>query len=469
MELFGKIFLLLAAAFFGCSSPSSHDKALSSTDWLADIHKQWDNHRLEKYAGRLHLVFDTMKSALTNEDNENFLHGYNFIRTSLGQASAENLAQIDHAWLTQVQAAVRLYQFLEKESFNLPSTEHRELLKQAQSATGVIADISLAAAPHQGSWTYIDARDKTKHYIALCSKAPRHNQLFALYHELCHVAYQDSFHSVQLDEGHQTPDYFLNDATVQDLRATISRYICLGKKAFDTSTSWGKKVNERLSKPTLLWLPPLKQADYVKMDYLKFTEQRADLFACKALLNQENLTTLLYHLIELASSDYIIAEGHQDAHPSDFERTLYIAGFLVAHGVPLNQKLQELGTRGAPTDPSNAEASDTYLANDGARDFLQTYKQWQQDWENTQYIQWKRNITTIAQREGVTDAEKIRSLASMTIWKHDLALQEHTKAHLPIPDHEKQALYLYNLLRELLDKDRASSFENIDITWVKQY
>lgn len=454
------------------SDDAQHSDVLTYDDWKEGIHKKWQEEGMQKFATQLLCIVNRMSEEIKEDPatlyaQTRYAYGYTLLRELLcPEEPIQHFSCIDHEWLKQVQEAVRLYQFLEQENYQLPSRHHVQLLKEAQERTGIKADICLALCPNQGSWTYVDAQDETKNYIALCQASDVDLQMCFIYHELAHVAYKDSIHKVQIESGDKKPQDFLNELLFKEDLASVKKYRALGKKAFDDTTDLGKKVKDRLARSVFFWSPPIERGEYENMVYFKGVEQRADLFACRKLLEHGKLSAILRYIVHLLASDYVIAEGSNDTHPSDFDRALYCAGFLVENGVDINKALQELTIK-EPVLPDSMYVPCDRPLTPGARDFLRAYQEWQEAWEKHRYEQWKQNLLDQAEAEGISsDQEIMRGLASLVCWRHELAILESKKASRPIPEHTRVTLYAYNFLRELAGQPSAKSFSDIDLAWV---
>lgn len=164
---------------------------------------------------------------------------------------------------------------------------------------------------------------------------------WTLYHEFGHLFVD--FLTDLLEEK----IIYLNHPAIQNDSERIEKYIRIGKKSFDMSTAIGKKVLEILEHHDSFWdYSSLDEAQLIGMKYQRSCEQRADLFSLDNLLKHNELNALLAGLCNFADTDYIVVIGDSDVHPSNFERALYFAGFLVDHGVDLNaelKKFEEIG------------------------------------------------------------------------------------------------------------------------------
>lgn len=454
--------LILASAcsvlIINANTPNAYQKkaALPAeptgySSFKQEMRDQWEIDEKQTLCSRLFHLFGTLAAECkASSESARYLWHYNFIRELLEQEPACHVSYIDHDWVNEVEKEVRLYQFMEKERYMLPTPEQIQLLDQARIATGITEDISFAACPNPGSWTYIDGQDETKHYIALCATPEPPLQMFALYHELAHVLHRDSMHKVQIESGDKKPQDFIKEPLFASVLVQIKTFIALGKKAFDDSTVLGQKVNELLSKRTFLWFPPIDHNEYQKMVYFKGVEQRADLFACQKLLEAQQLDALLRHIRQLIGSNYIVAQGSKDTHPSDFERALYMTGFLVDKGININQAFNQLPEQAPGQRLCTSAPESPVVKSKGARDFLKAYYKWHTRWEKKCYEHWKQHVEERANIENIiSPLEKIRCVASLARRLSTLARQEKQKANRPVTDYTRQAFYAHKYLLEL--------------------
>jgi hypothetical protein len=168
-----------------------------------------------------------------------------------------------------------------------------------------------------------------------------------VYHELGHVVHRDHAKSLSMDDDVLAFKDELNRPEFKAALEKIKHYTELGKKAFDNTTNVGSRINKILAKRSTFWIEPEDKAEYTKMLYLRGKEQRADLFAIQRLYKQEKLSAILQAIRDyVIDRNYVVARGSKDVHPSDFERALYMAGFLVDKGMDINKAFKEWELRG---------------------------------------------------------------------------------------------------------------------------
>ncbi len=167
-------------------------------------------------------------------------------------------------------------------------------------------------------------------YIALCDHHDLAEQVSTLYHELGHIASQDIPH-----HSDKRCEDFTDDLVY------VQAYRKLGKTAFSTSTTLGKNIASILTSKPAFWVAPADREQYKKALIHRLSEKKADLFAVEHLLAQQQLSIIMHLLGSALASIHGIGSvtAKQNSHPSFFERLLYMAGFLVAHGVNIDQLL----------------------------------------------------------------------------------------------------------------------------------
>jgi hypothetical protein len=231
----------------------------------------------------------------------------------------------------------------------LPVTsQHKKFVAYAQTLMGVNEEILVLKNQHQFD-AQVGSAPSGKTYIGLCGTNDVEYNSFIVYHELAHLFHNDTLMKNQVSTGEKLSSYFLE---LPDFKAdldAIERYKELGKTAFDTTSLIGKRIHKVLQEYDNFWIAPEDEETYTDMLFLRGTESRADLLACKKLLEQKNIDPLL-RIIDLYSKQTgywgIQAIGDTYPHPSAFERALYIAGFLVDHGIDINEAFKKWNAEG---------------------------------------------------------------------------------------------------------------------------
>lgn len=206
---------------------------------------------------------------------------------------------------------------------------------------------------------------------------------FVLWHELGHAVHRDVSHkfsaSVKKDKNYEE---FLNDPLfVKDMKK-VAYYTRSGMEVLDDSSELGKKIRDAVAKAqdqrqlaqdeNPFWIRPVLPHLLKYYSYMRGTEQRADLFACRQLFNRGLINAIMRFVESLIDIEknpggevYAVSESFygfvQDEHPSDLERAVYIIGFLAAHGVDVNAALRDFEVRGTCVDAENLQAMLAYI------------------------------------------------------------------------------------------------------------
>ena len=395
------------------------------------------------------------------------LYIYNFIRELLNRTKAKSFSEIDQKWFSQVKKEIIPLLYAEEKKYSAPTLAQAELRDQAQKLIKIEDEILAFSYAGAGASGWVNPGIYS---VALCKTPDINIQLGVLYHELGHIVHKDMENRADINIGVKTHEEFLNDPSFKADIDRITKYLQLGKKAFDKSTPVGKHIVDILSRyPELhFWTQPRKKTLRNKISYLRGNEQRADLFEIEQLLANHQLDAILQGIADYAfgSSDIpVIAHPWEDHHPSDFERALYRAGFLVDKGIDINKVFQRWYATGTckPMPPDTLDVLFSMPAkSQGARDLTSAYKLWQAEQDKEKYNIWKEEQQAIWQKKGITTVpEQVRSLLSDTnSW---LAVIKRDPDHSE--DSEQKTLYYYNFLRELLHENTVSSWQNIDQSW----
>ena len=355
--------------------------------WKEVKEKQWEKGNIVTLAAR---VSDLIENILTNlnqpknnlnelDHKKDALFAYNFLKEMLGQQTIEDANNIDTVWLKQIEEIVDSYDLIESQGLEVPTQVN--LLKQAQKILKLEDEIHLWSGPIP-----LSTEIKGKYHIALCQTPDLDLQLCDLYHELGHIVHKDSANTEKMLNKQMPVESLITMPDFQTDLERIKRYTRIGEKAFDASTPTGKRIKEALSQNATFWILPKDKEAYNEMVYLRGTEQRADLFACDKLLEQNNTNALLQRIATLARSSYYVAPSEGEAHPSSLERALYTAGCLVDKGIDINKALETWHSTGLCIYSLDRPAESLFqeikakklMETKGAQDFLKTYSHWQE-------------------------------------------------------------------------------------------
>jgi hypothetical protein len=392
------------------------------------------------------------------------LYDYNFLRELLHLSPASSVDEIDKTWASEVAEEVNPYGTMDLHGYGVPLSGQKELIDQARKLLDIQEEIAVFSFPSMIGGA--SGTIKGKPYIALCRTPDLDGHLYTIYHELGHIVHHDSQNTGLMLAGSKSPQEFLDDPEFKADIDRITRYLELGKKALDTSTDVGKRIHAILAQHATLWNPPADPQKYKEMLVERGQEERADLFALDKLFEQKNIGPLLTTIDEWSSSNYIVAEGAQDPHPSSIERALYIAGFLVDKGIDVNAALREWEHEGMCIPSGEFEfITDTSLEgkSQGAQDFLKVYKAWLDKQQAQDYEQFKREREQAWDRQGLAATQRILEL----VWLVEKNLKA-LKADPFSKHNNREALFSYNFARELYKLPRAASIKDIDRKWLER-
>jgi hypothetical protein len=215
--------------------------------------------------------------------------------------------------------------------------EQEEILKSAQQLIGLKEPIIALRHPQEvqnGSAFKVDG----KSYIALSMEPDLDNLLFTIFHELGHIVHNDSEMKDLFQDKAITLDK-LFQSTYKDDIDRVKKYLSLGKKVFNSQTKIGREILKILERKPSLWEAPADNKRYELMVLSRTQEKNADLFALDVLFELNRTATIL-NAIDFHGV-YPVTADAKSTHPSDFERTLYIAGFLADKKISVNAALKD--------------------------------------------------------------------------------------------------------------------------------
>ena len=446
--------------------------------WKQELDEIWNEENISTLASKvLSLIyFINDVSADTDSTRSTYqLYAYNSLRELLGVAPVQSISKADRQWLEQVEEEADPYEYMEKEKYDVPTIRQTQLLNQAKKLLKLEDDIhifSFYQYDYEGEAASIKPG---KGSIAICRLPDLDEQLGILYHEIGHIVHKDDENTDAVEAKRKTSKEvigepcFKNSTKIEncfekDLEK-IKHYLDLGKKAFDNSTPVGRRVNEVLSQYTSFWTPPEDEAERDEMIYFRGTEQRADLYEAEKLFKLNKMSAILQEIAKfLLNSDPIIAQP-TEKHPSDFERGLYMAGFLVDKGIDINEAFKQWYRTGKcqymPPDTLEALFS-MPPKSQGARDFIKAYQAWQKEQEKEDLILWTEDLNETMEKDEVKTApEKIEWL----LWEI-LSFLSDIKEQPQDEESQWEAVQLYNVLRQLLNESPITTWQDIKIPWL---
>lgn len=289
----------------------------------------------------LELMEELRERAGSRDDD--MLWAYNYVRELLEQPTIESASHIDWQWLQDAQEELLVLQQLEDESLiaqeGIVRATHSqtELITSIRNELGI--DRGLAMLSYRGVGGFA-----TSYYIALCRNPDLNTRLAALYHELTHVLYRDTFIRKQVAWGELSAEELLADPSLKDAVTLIDQYAYLGKKAFDHSTKLGRRLIPLFGED--FYKAPENQLKKGASMLHHAHEKRADLVELQKLFEHNYIDAILQEIEFYGFSQYQKKLGGNAEHPSDIERALYMAGFLAAHAIDVNSALRKREERG---------------------------------------------------------------------------------------------------------------------------
>ncbi len=446
--------------------------------WNDEIKQEWKKRKIESFACKIVDILIKIENALKEfrADSNNlffkkrFLYCYNLLREMLHLDNAKTITEIDYPWIESIRKEALLNEFLEKYHYELAPDILENILTEAREAFHLDDSIVLAVRKGKGG---TNAYGNGINFYIVLGLANEHNHQYKVfYHELGHIMLKHD----------KTPEMRNNTISLEEIdlllssddfiqgREKISKFINIGKKAFTNKTRLGKTINSIVSSMLPLWVLPLNDYEYKKTTLAREYEQQADLFACDKLLKLGKLDPILATIELYALSNYITAYGNEDEHPSNFERALYMIGFLVDKGLDINQAFDEWYSKKdiQAHKPSIAFAASSKDAVNNEV-FSKAQQIWQQDATTESFKQWKMHVEASWQREGLTTLyAQVNMLFSSIKHFYYIAQREMERVISKPADYELQALYNYNLLRELLGQSPAVSFAEINFLWMQE-
>ncbi len=290
------------------------------------------------------------------EISRSYLFAYNFLRELLHAPLAKTIHHVDKEWLQTLhlkglsaeKEIKNVAEALEIGSLltgALPATlAQKQLVKEAQAIIGLKDKLLTLWYPDITTGGQVGTVSKSKAYIALCQEPDLDAMLFTIYHELGHIIHDDHRIYKEIEEGKLSPSTVNRRPDVRKDLKRVNHYRELGKNVLDDTTSIGRNMREIIAKKPALWEIPPSREDYNELLRSRIAEKRADLFALDTLLEQNKISTILTDMHLSAPTpleEDKITAGEDSTHPSDFERVLYMAGFLADHGIDVNKALKE--------------------------------------------------------------------------------------------------------------------------------
>jgi hypothetical protein len=287
------------------------------------------------------------------------LNAYNYLRELYNRPFIASLDELDEQWFRQ-KAREFAYEKLAQSTL-----AQKRLVREAQKRLGLKKDILVKSSGRSE-----DARASWSPYarglpvLIMGTEPDLDTRLFSTYHELGHIAHNDGVNEFLVEDGEKTFQGIMADPEFKRDVNRIEYYKELGKKAFNKSTRIGKRINTILNQYDMFWVQPLSGKIRPHVQYELDKERRADLFALDKFYGLKKITTILNMIYRHASgtrrSFYLKGGEHPIVldtakypelnHPADFERALYMAGFLVDKGIDINAAFREWENRGVCID-----------------------------------------------------------------------------------------------------------------------
>lgn len=399
---------------------------------------------------------------------QELLYTYTILREMLGQKVANTLEEVSKEWVQEVAKAAYPYAYIEQKKKYPPLLGTVELLTQAKEYLNLKEDIfALSDLDPKGGYSTV--HKDGRYSIALPTLPDRNSRLFVLYHEIAHIIYRDvEVRQELLDHNRDVPQAFLDDPEFAKYCQLVEDYKGKALTAFDESTRVGRYALEIMSKYSSFWSVPFRPKLYRTLTLLRNQEARADLFACEKLYEQGKIEPIVAQIAEKVLSGYIVALDY-DEHPSHFERALYMAGFLVAKGLDINQLLKEWQQEGISvineSEPALQFSEELFPlpSSKGAGDFYAAYAKALPSSKDA-YVYWKR------ERESYWRAEQINGpiLQKFDLLTKLLLFLRHLKEVPTFTPYQIEALYSYTMLREFLGLPTNVFVKDIDEEWIER-
>ena len=362
---------------------------------------------------------------------------------------------MDLEWLSELETSNQYFDRVERYNYELATLSQEALVAEAKEIIGLEKKIEVY------SWENLG--ESHTNFIVLCSIPDLDQRLTTVYHELGHIVHHDSQENVEIEnDSHRIQERIESADFSEDLKH-IQDYLEKGKLAFDETTHVGKIILETLKTNPPLWLPPKTPEAYKKMFYLRGQEQRADLFLLEQLLKQNKLSSIVRKIDDYGTSNYVTVNGEEDKHPSDLERALYMAGFLLDHHIQLNKFIKESESNGICIDAENLHPDFKHSKNHpGSLDYIAAYWRWKDSQEA--YDHWKiEKMKVWNSPESEPDLVKQAQLIEYT-----QSLLEGLKEASQNTHRNKKLLYSYNFLREIYKAKTVKSIEEISKNWLEE-
>ena len=310
---------------------------------------------------------NSLSDSTIQNTTKDLLSDYNIIRKTFNMPIADSPRNIDIDWVNEI--AIKLNKILAKENklqqvmyvhkADMPTYAQQALLQEAKKHSNLEHEITLLTT---GAESQVGFYSDLGSVLFIDKDCDLDWRLFATYHELGHIEHEDLFYIQKSDLANSNTDEFKK--FTHDIQR-IHEYLDLGRTAFDETTLLGRKINTffnpniwdkiyTLGYAGILWVEPDDQKIYNLTLFDRAKEQRADLFATEKLFEQQKINSILMIIQKWGLSPYTTAYEDVDQHPSDLERALYIAGFLVSKGIDINAALRNFNSKGVCIDAETA-------------------------------------------------------------------------------------------------------------------
>jgi hypothetical protein len=286
------------------------------------------------------------------------LYPYNRLRELLSEPRISSVAEVDRAWLEEIDNEVALAAGIEQGHMR-PTPAQKKLIEDEIARLKLeISVVPLAYSLEKGGQTGLINK---KLYISLCKDLDLDTRLYILYHELGHIYQEEPEAKKQWALDIKDIDHYLQLGwkTIPSLQKTTVGKHLYKVLDYDDPNAEAKRLLETYN---ALWVPPHDVQDREQVAHKLEIERLADLYMLRQLYNQSRVDPILTSIWNHGMSDFVfrykpwvIAYGYT-SHPSDIERALYALGFLVAHGVDVPKVLYEWETQGICT-PAEEEHS----------------------------------------------------------------------------------------------------------------
>lgn len=414
----------------------------------------WESQTKQSFKTR-HVDFQTQIEELISDLSTGRPYAFAMIQEKVGKAPEQGKAE----WLLKLVELSTL--FTKTRADMVPADEESaDLIEQVKESLGFEDEIVPAtpvSALHEAGFaagfamTNRDGKRWPLYALGIPQVASVFQGFdhFVLLHEFGHFSHGDT-NPIEIDSRQQNLKTWLDSAEVRSDIDGVARCSQLASAFIRPDSAIGQRIVAGLEKR--------KAAGHhsclgSSSDPYQAKERRADLFALRHLL-AANKVTAIVETIDRWSQGEAIRPCESGEHPPEFERALYMAGFLIDNEIDVNQLFAQW-QRSATCDARSSVGHPLSWIRAGdpaslaARQYRQAYRRWLKASLADDYEVWKSEHVGVGGGESSFELHLEKACQKLEVNPLDQRAQ-------------RDALFNYNYLRELQGLELRTSFDAIE-------